>query len=150
MITISILRMNISDFFPNPTNKIFKPRTRHTLYRKRQVLRSRKRRIGSSCTSKLNKTMAMQVDLELKKVSKIKYSLYGKKIVLTFTLPIQLLLVTVVTFYMFMTQTSTLLKKNSLIRLHIFMNKRAQCRLYIICKRCNRWAERRLFGYSTV
>lgn len=77
--------MNISDFFPIPTNKIFKPRTRHTLYRKRQVLRSR---IGSSCTIKLNKTMAMQVDLELKKVSKIKYSLYGKKIVLTFTLPI--------------------------------------------------------------
>lgn len=31
---------------------------------KRQVLRSR---IGSSCTIKLNKTMAMQVDLELKK-----------------------------------------------------------------------------------
>lgn len=35
-------------------------------------------------------TMAMQVDLELKKVSKIKYSLQGKKIDLTFTLPIYL------------------------------------------------------------
>lgn len=69
---------------------------------------------------------------------------------MTFTLPIYLLPVTLVTFYMFMTQTSTLFEKKFFDPFTHIYEKRAQCRLYIKCKRCNRWAERRLFGYSTV
>lgn len=92
MIAISLLRMNISDFFRSRQIKFLNLGlgVRFTENDKFWEVGKDGLPIGSSCTIKLNKTMAMQVDLELKKVSKIKYSLYGKKIDLTFTLPIYL------------------------------------------------------------
>lgn len=58
MIVISILRMNISDFFPIP-NKIKKKSDSAYTLQKRQV----------GVKQQIVQTMAMQVDLELKKVS---------------------------------------------------------------------------------